>query len=319
MAERRGEISAEKSWPHNKGPIFTGAEGQRATQTLQASGKVHRFLRRAALPLIGAIILFIVVAAAILVPGLSPLDPYAQNLFGRLQPPGWVDNAGFRHFFGTDQLGRDILVRVALAARVSLGISFISVAGAGLLGISLGLISGFYGGYFDDLIMRLTDLQLAIPLILLALAIVALLGPSITNVIMVFIITGWPIFARTGRASTLALRGREFIEAARCLGCDDMRIVTKHILPNVSGPLLVIASFELGKVIIYESSLGFLGMGAQPPTPTWGNMMADGRPYLDTAWWLIFFPGIALVLTAAAANYIGDGLNEFLDPRTKRI
>lgn len=282
------------------------------------SRRLPYWLRRAALPFIGAIILVTIILLAVIIPPLSPFDPFAQDLFGRLQSPGWVNKNGLAHLLGTDQLGRDIMTRVFLAARLSLLISFISVAGAGALGIILGLISGYYGGYFDDIIMRLADAQLALPLILLALAIVALLGPSVVNVIFVFIITGWPIFARTVRASTLSLRKREFVEAARCLGCNHSRILWRHILPNVARPLIVIASFELGKVIIYESSLGFLGMGAQPPTPTWGNMMADGRAYLDTAWWLTFFPGVALVLTAAAANYIGDGLNELFDPRSKR-
>lgn len=285
----------------------------------QRPSRTIRFLRRAALPLVGATILVLIIAVAVLAPLISPFDPYRQDLRGRLQSPGWVDKDGRSHFLGTDQLGRDILTRVALAARLSLGIGLVAVMGAGLAGVVLGLVSGFYGGYFDDIIMRLADLQLALPLILLALAIVALLGPSIINVIIVFIVTGWPVFARTVRASTLSLRQREFIQAAHCLGCPTLRILTWHILPNVARPLIVIASFELGKVIIYESSLGFLGMGAQPPTPTWGNMMAEGRAYLDTAWWLVFFPGIALVLTAAASNYIGDGINELFDPRNKRI
>jgi peptide/nickel transport system permease protein len=300
---------------------LAGALGPTSQTTLRLQGRpsrLARFLRRAALPLVGAIILLLIIGAAIVMPLISPFDPYRQDLRGRLQPPGWVDKESRSHALGTDQLGRDILTRVTLATRLSLGIGFVAVAGAGLIGVVLGLVSGFYGGYFDDIIMRLADLQLALPLILLALAIVALLGPSITNVIIVFIITGWPVFARTVRASTLSLRQREFIEAARCLGCPTLHILSHHILPNVARPLIVIASFELGKVIIYESSLGFLGMGAQPPTPTWGNMMAEGRAYLDTAWWLVFFPGMALVLTAAAANYIGDGINEFFDPRNKR-
>lgn len=280
--------------------------------------KFFPLFRRAALSLFGAVVLLLIIMLAILVPEISHFDPFKQDLFARLQAPGWVNNAGFTHIFGTDQLGRDIMTRVFLAARLSLAISFISVGGAGMVGIILGLVSGYFGGYFDDIIMRFADFQLALPLILLALAIVALLGPNVTNVILVFIVTGWPIFARTVRASTLALREQEFIEAARCLGCNNVRILMRHILPNVARPLIVIASFELGKVIIYESSLGFLGMGAQPPTPTWGNMMADGRSYLDTAWWLTFFPGIALVLTAAASNYIGDGLNELFDPRSRR-
>ncbi len=275
--------------------------------------------RRAVLPLVGVVILLALVIGAIVVPIVSPFDPYRQDLFGRLQPPGWTNAAGQTYLFGADQLGRDIMTRVFLAARLSLSISAVAVAGAAVIGTLLGLVAGAYGGLFDDIIMRFADLQLALPMILLALAIVALLGPSVTNVILVFIVTGWPAFARTVRASTLSLREQEFVAAARCLGCPQSRILLRHILPNAARPLIVIASFELGKVILYESSLGFLGMGPQPPTPTWGNMMADGRPYLDTAWWLIFFPGLFLVLSAAAANYIGDGLNEWLDPRSRRV
>jgi peptide/nickel transport system permease protein len=276
-------------------------------------------IRHAALPLFGAMTLLTVVIAAIVVPEISSLDPYAPNLVARLQPPGWIDENGVTYILGTDQLGRDILTRLFLGARLSLWISFVAVGGSGLAGVLVGLMSGYQGGYLDDIVMRLVDLQLAFPLILLALAIVALLGPSITNVIAVFVITGWPVFARVVRASTLSLREKEFVEAARCIGATNLRILLRHILPNAARPLIVIASFELGKVIMYESSLGFLGMGAQPPTPTWGNMMAEGRPYLNTAWWLIFFPGLALVVTVAAANYIGDGLNELLDPRSKRV
>ncbi|MFN8475335.1 MAG: ABC transporter permease [Anaerolineae bacterium] len=274
--------------------------------------------RRAALPLIGLLILLTLVIGSIVVPMVSPFDPYRQDLFARLQPPGWTNEAGRTYLFGADQLGRDIMTRAFLAARVSLSISIIAVTGSAIIGTLLGLIAGARGGIFDDMIMRFADLQLAVPMILLALAIVALLGPNVVNVIIVFIITGWPIFARTVRASTLSLREHEFVAAARCVGCRQSRILSRHILPNAARPLIVIASFELGKVILYEASLGFLGMGPQPPTPTWGNMMADGRPYLDTAWWLIFFPGMFLVLSAAATNYIGDGLNEWLDPRSRR-
>jgi len=276
-------------------------------------------LRRAALPILGAAILLVVSLAAIVGPMLSPFDGYKQDLRGRLQPPGWADKTGAKHPFGTDQLGRDVFTRSLLGARLSLLIGFVAVLGAGMLGTFLGLFAAYRGGLLDDLVMRLVDLQLALPMILLALVIVALLGPSLRNVILVFVITGWPVFARTARAATLSLRAEEFVVAARCIGCRDWRIVLSHILPNAARTLIVIASFEVGKVIIYESSLGFLGMGVQPPTPTWGNMMGDGRAYLDTAWWLVLFPGLLLVLTAAAGNYIGDGLNELLDPRSKRV
>jgi peptide/nickel transport system permease protein len=274
--------------------------------------------RRAALPVIGAVILLLIIVAVIVGPILSPFDAYKQDLRGRLQPPGSVDKEGRVHPFGTDQLGRDVQTRVLLGGRLSLLIGFVAVLGSALLGIILGLVAGYQGGALDGIIMRLVDLQLALPLILLALAVVALLGPSTRNVIIVFIITGWPVFARVARASTLSLREEDYVVAAHCLGVRDRRILRKYILPNAARALIVIASFEIGKVIIYEASLGFLGMGAQPPTPTWGNMMGEGRAYLDTAWWLVFFPGLLLVLTAAAGNYIGDGLNEVLDPRSRK-
>jgi peptide/nickel transport system permease protein len=260
----------------------------------------------------------IIVVASFVGPVLTPFDGYKQDLRARLQPPGWTNAEGQVHLFGTDQLGRDVLTRSLLGGRLSLAIAFVAVAGSAVLGIALGIVAAYRGGLLDDIVMRLVDLQLALPMILLALAIVALLGPSVRNVILVFVVTGWPIFARTVRSSTLTLREQEFVIAARSMGARDTRIIRKHIFPNAARFLIVIASFEVGKVIIYEASLGFLGMGAQPPTPTWGNMMGDGRQYLDTAWWLVFFPGLLLVLTAAAGNYIGDGLNEFLDPRSKK-
>jgi peptide/nickel transport system permease protein len=296
-----------------KGFTVVAADGSQATRPWGILS------RRVMVVFAGGTVLLAILVGALVGPGLSGHDPYRQDLFGRLQPPGWVGRDGHPHLLGTDQLGRDIFARVLLAGRASLGISFASVAGAGVVGTLLGLVSGYYGGMFDDLIMRLVDLQLAFPLILLALPIVALLGPSVVNVIMVFVVTGWPVFARTVRASTLSLREREFVQAARCVGCGDFRILLRHIFPNVARSLTVIASFEAAKVIIYESSLGFLGMGVQPPTPSWGNMMGEGRAYLDTAWWLIFFPGLGLGLTAAAVNYIGDGINELLDPRSRRL
>jgi peptide/nickel transport system permease protein len=281
-------------------------------------GRRRALIRRGALPALGATILIVIVVASILGPVLSPFDGYKQNLRARLQPPGWENADSQTHWFGTDQLGRDVLTRALLGGRLSLAIAFVAVTGSAILGIVLGIVAAYRGGLLDDIVMRLVDLQLALPMILLALAVVALLGPSVRNVILVFVITGWPIFARTVRSSTLTLRDQEFVIAARSMGARDTRIVRKHIFPNAARFLIVIASFEVGKVVIYEASLGFLGMGAQPPTPTWGNMMGDGRAYLETAWWLVFFPGLLLVLTAAAGNYIGDGLNEFLDPRSKK-
>jgi peptide/nickel transport system permease protein len=187
-----------------------------------------------------------------------------------------------------------------------------------VIGTIAGVIAGYHGGRLGEVIMRLVDLQLAFPMVLLALALVGLLGASATNVVLVFILTGWPIFARTVRASTITLRDRAFVDAARTVGAGSGHIVWRHILPNALGTLVVVATFELAKVLIFESSLSFLGLGVQPPAPTWGNMMAEGRNFIDTAWWLIVVPGVTLVLTAAAANWLGDGLNQRLDPRSRQ-
>jgi peptide/nickel transport system permease protein len=265
----------------------------------------------------GIAVYAIVIVLAILVPLLWPIDAYTQNLTGRLQGPFSTIDGEF-HLFGTDSLGRDVFARLFLGARYSLVIATASVLGAMVIGTLAGVTAGYRGGRLGEVIMRLVDLQLAFPMVLLALALVGLLGASATNVVIVFVLTGWPIFARTVRASTITLRDRAFVDAARTVGASSTHIVWRHILPNALGTLVVVATFELAKVLIYESSLSFLGLGVQPPAPTWGNMMAEGRNYIDTAWWLIFVPGITLVLTAAAANWLGDGLNQRLDPRARQ-
>jgi peptide/nickel transport system permease protein len=297
----------------------TGAPaGERSFADPRGSRGRRRF-RRFALPALGLVILALVAIGAIFVPVLSKFDAYGQALETRLRPPGTVNEAKQRLLLGGDELGRDIVLRMFLGARLSLLISLVAVTGAAILGTSVGLASGYFGGLLDDVVMRLCDTQLAFPVVLLALAIVAILGPGLANVIVCFVVTGWPIFARTSRAQALALRDTAMIEAARCVGNSNARILFRHILPAAASPLVVVAAFELAKVVIYESSLGFLGLGVQPPTPTLGNMMASGRSYMDSAWWLTFFPGLLVVLTAAAANWLGDGLNEILDPRSRHL
>ena len=194
-------------------------------------------------------------------------------------------------------------------------ISLTSVAGSLAIGLVLGLVAGFHGGFLETLIMRLTDLQLAFPFILLALAIVALLGPSLVNIIVVFTVTSWPIYARVVRGSVLALKQQDFVTAARALGRAERGILAWHVAPNTVAPLTVIAFFEIARMIITEAALGFLGLGVQPPTATWGNMLADGRDYIRDAWWLSAFPGLAIMLMAAGVNLLGDGLRDILDPR----
>ena len=269
------------------------------------------------LALLGGGLLVLMVLFALLVPILVDIDPNHQTLTDRLMPPGSRGSTGVFHLLGTDALGRDIAVRVFIGARFSLLISFAAVLGAMVFGTITGLVAGYRGGLIDDVLMRIVDLQLSFPIVLLALALVALLGPSLGNVILVFALTSWPVFARTIRASTLTIKERAFVEAAYGIGTRRTRIMFGQILPNALGPLTVIATFELAKVLIYESSLGFLGLGIQPPTATWGNMMADGRNYLGTAYWITLFPGLALVTSAAAANWLGDGTNQLIDPRLR--
>ena len=265
--------------------------------------------------LLGAALVVAVIVSAIGASWLAPRDPLAQEILARLQPPGWSDGDGWTAWLGTDHVGRDILSRLLYGGRISLLISLTSVAGSLAIGLVLGLVAGFYGGSLETLIMRLTDLQLAFPFILLALAIVALLGPSLVNIVVVFTVTSWPIYARVVRGSVLALKQQDFVTAARALGRAEWGILARHVAPNTVAPLTVIAFFEIARMIITEAALGFLGLGVQPPTATWGNMLADGRDYIRDAWWLSAFPGLAIMVMAAGVNLLGDGLRDILDPR----
>ena len=271
-------------------------------------------LRRHSLGAIGAVILLLIVLVAVALPAVASISPTLQDLHSRLQPPLHATASGKLYVLGTDQLGRDILFRLIHGARISLLIGFVSVLLTALIGVPLGLLSGFRGGWIDRLVMWLVNLQLAFPFILLAIVIVALIGASVRNIIVVFAITSWPIYTRTVRAQIMSLKSREFVDAARASGATDLRIMLRHLLPLITGPLLVIASFEVARLIILEAALGFLGLSVKPPTPTWGNMLADGRQYVVSAWWIAAFPGIAITLTSAAVNFVGDALRDIFDP-----
>ena len=275
----------------------------------------RRWIGRHRRTLLGAALVVTVIVSAIGAGWLAPRDPLAQEILARLQPPGWSDGDGWTARLGTDHVGRDILSRLLYGGRISLLISLTSVAGSLAIGLVLGLVAGFYGGSLETLIMRLTDLQLAFPFILLALAIVALLGPSLVNIVVVFTVTSRPIYARVVRGSVLALKQQDFVTAARALGRAEWGILARHVAPNTVAPLTVIAFFEIARMIITEAALGFLGLGVQPPTATWGNMLADGRDYIRDAWWLSAFPGLAIMVMAAGVNLLGDGLRDILDPR----
>jgi peptide/nickel transport system permease protein len=268
--------------------------------------------------LFGLIVVAIVALTAIAAPLLSPFDPVEQDLGDlRLKAPGFRDGSGRIHPLGTDHLGRDLLARVIYGARPALLVGFAAVAISGLIGMAAGLIAGYFGGRLDDVLMRLADIQLAFPFILLAIAVIGVLGPSLTTIIVVIGVSSWVVYARIVRGAVLTLREREFVQAALALGGGDGRVVLRHILPNVFTPWLVVATLDMARVIVIESALSFLGLGVQPPTPTWGGMLADGRVYISTAWWLATFPGLAILITVLGINLFGDGLRDTLDPRLK--
>ena len=267
--------------------------------------------------LFGLIVVLAVLVAAVFASFVSPFDPLAQDIGQRLKEPGWQDAQGRIHPLGTDHLGRDILSRIIHGSRIALSVGLAAVAISGVLGMAVGLVSGYFGGRVDDFFMRLADIQLAFPFILLAIAVIGVLGPSLRNIIIVIGVSSWVVYARVVRGEVLSIREREFVQAAVALGSRDYRVLVRHVLPNAFTPWLVVATLDMARVIVLESALSFLGLGVQPPTPTWGGMLADGRVYLSTAWWLATFPGLAILVTVLGINLLGDGLRDTLDPRLK--
>jgi peptide/nickel transport system permease protein len=257
----------------------------------------------------------VVVLAAVCAPLVAPYDPTQQSLRERLKGPTWVPEAGRQwHLLGTDQLGRDILSRIIYGSRVSLIVGFAAVIIGGSIGGSLGLLSGYAGGIVDELVMLLADAQLAFPFILLAIGIIAVLGPSFGNLIVIVGLSGWVTYARLVRAQVLTIKEREYVLAIRGLGGSTWRILASHIVPNTLAPFLVVTTLELARTILLESTLSFLGLGIQPPTPSWGGMLNEGRSYLDSAWWISALPGLVLMLTALVVSRVGDWLRDVLDP-----
>ena len=249
----------------------------------------------------------------------APYPPNAISLRSRLLPPFWQDRGSLAHPLGTDRLGRDITSRIIHGARVSIAAGLAAVAVGGVIGTLLGLVSGYYGGWTDTLIMRATDAMLSLPIILIALLFAVVFGPSFGNLVLVLGLVLWARFARLVRGEALAWKEREFVALARVAGCSSFRILRRHILPNIVNPLVVLATLQVGWVIIVEASLSFLGAGIPPPTPSWGAMIADGRSHITTAWWLSFFPGLALVLVVLSINLLGDWLRDYLAPRTRNL
>jgi peptide/nickel transport system permease protein len=265
----------------------------------------------------GAAIVAIVALCALFAPQLAPHDPSAQNLPLALKPPAWLAGGASAYPLGTDNLGRDILSRVIWGTRVASIVGLSVVVIGGTLGVAAGMIAGYFGGPADAIISRLADIQLAFPFVLLAIAIVGVVGPGVGTIIAVLGVTSWVQYVRVVRAETLSLRDRDFVQAAFASGAAPGRILLRHVLPNVASSVTVLATFEVARTVILESALSFLGLGAPQNVPSWGTMLADGRQYLDTAWWLGTFPGLAISFTVLGVNLFGDGLRDALDPKSR--
>ncbi|MCC7283206.1 MAG: ABC transporter permease [Acetobacteraceae bacterium] len=259
-------------------------------------------------------VLLLVLAAAIVPAWLAPGDPFEQDLSLRLVGPVWTERGVPKRLLGSDHLGRDLLSRMIFAARVTMLVAVLAVLGATLAGVAAGLASGYFGGWVDTLLMRLADVQLAFPVILLVVVVVAVVGPSVTNLIVILAVSGWPRIARIARGSVLSVREQDYVNGARAAGSGDLKIMLKHILPNVASPIIVYASFEVARMILLEATMSFLGLGVQPPTPTWGGMINDGRGYLHISLTASLLPGIAIAATILACNLLGDDLRDALDP-----
>jgi peptide/nickel transport system permease protein len=269
------------------------------------------------LGLAGLLLITVLLLLAAFGPLLDLPDPTRTNLRARMTAPtiSWSGLGAYP--LGTDQLGRDILSRIVAGSRVTLAVAGAAVILGGIVGTLLGLVAGYFGGIVDRLLMRLADIQLAVPLMLLALMVIAAMGPSLQNLIIVLALVSWVRYARIVRGQVLAVREREFVQSARAIGASAPRIILRHILPNVLTPAVVVATLELARVIVLEAGLSFLGLGVQPPNPSWGRMLAEGRTYISSAWWIITFPGLALMLTVLSVNLLGDWLRDHFDPRLK--
>lgn len=290
----------------------------RETEFRRELRRAVRVMVEARWPVLAIVILLATAIAAAFGPALAPFDPNRQNLVLRLADPMSSGPDGSVFWLGSDVLGRDVLTRLLYGARVSLLVGIAAIGVGGTIGIVAGLLSGYFGGWVDDLIMRLGDIQLAFPFILLAIMFLVVLGSGIWNLILVLGVGQWVTYARIVRADTLSLREKEFVEAARALGDSTTSIIFRTILPNILGPLTVIASFNVASVILSEAALSFLGLGVPPSVPTWGSMLAESRDtLLANKWWLAVFPGVAIVLTVLSFNILGDWLRDFLDPRLR--
>jgi peptide/nickel transport system permease protein len=302
-AVQAGEVALERA----NAPIAGPTAGRRSL----------RRLWRLKWGLAAALILLLIVLVTLAAPWLAPYSPVEVDIQHRLGPPAWMEGGKTDHWLGTDQIGRDLLSRMIYGGRVSLLIGVTAVAISSTIGVLLGLAAGYFGSKVDWIIMTLINVMLTFPFVLLALAVIAVLGPSLPNMIFVLGVAGWPIYARVVRAETMALREREFVVAGRALGMSHARIIFGQILPNLVSAITVVATLQIAQVIILESFLSFLGLGVQPPTPAWGNMLGEGRVYMLNSWWIAAFPGAAIFVTTLVINLMGNALRDWLDPHMK--
>jgi peptide/nickel transport system permease protein len=291
--------------PYEEGLPFKASDGRR----------LWRKFTRNPIGVVGGIILLAVLMGAVLADYVAPHEPNAQRLMARFKPPFWVEGGSLTYPLGTDNVGRDICSRMIHGSRISLLVGISAVGVSMLLGVNLGLVAGFAGGWIDNAIMTLVDIMLAFPQLILAFAMVAVLGPGIGNIIVVLGLTGWERYARVVRAEVLALREREFVQAARAIGVSNPKIVVGHIMPNTFSSVIVMATLQTAQAILAEAALSFLGLGTGRTYPSWGQMISLGRDYISIAWWLSTFPGLAILLTVLAINLVGDRIRDVLDPR----
>jgi peptide/nickel transport system permease protein len=297
------------------------AKGPVPTPRRDALRRAWRSLSKAVWPLLAIAVLLVILVAAVAGPAIAPKDPNRQNIISRLQPPMVADRDGVvQHYLGTDGLGRDVLSRLIYGARVSLLVGLTAVFIGGVLGVVLGMTAGYVGGRVDAVIMRLADIQLAFPFILLAIMFLVVLGSGVLNLVLILGIGQWVTYARIARGQTMSQREKEYVEAARALGARGPSVLFQTILPNILAPLIVIASFNVASVILSEAALSFLGLGVPPTVPTWGGMLAESRDQLLAGrWWLAVYPGVAIMLTVLSFNILGDWLRDFLDPRLRGV
>jgi peptide/nickel transport system permease protein len=296
---------------------FTPGDAVRMAEPVRAGdrSRVWRKMVRNPMALLGALALMVVIGAAIFAPRVAPHDPTRQSLIRRFIPPVWAPGGNATYLLGTDQVGRDILSRMIHGARVSLIVGVSAVVVSLTVGVGLGLLSGFVGGRVDTVIMTVVDVTLSFPQLLLALAFVAALGPSLITIIVVLGLTGWERYTRVVRAEVLALREKDFVEAARAMGVTSTRMLLRHILPNTFSSIIVMSTLQVAQAILQEAALSFLGVGTGSTYPTWGQMIALGRDFVTVAWWLPTFPGLAILITVLSINLVGDRLRDALDPR----